>query len=62
MAAEQGDVQVLLELPDLQAQRRLRNKELLRGAGDVAGLDRTREVAELAQLDGVVLPLYPAKA
>ena len=61
MAAEQRHVQVLLELPDLQAQRRLRNEELLRGAGDVAGLYGTREIAELAQVDWIVLPLQPAK-
>jgi hypothetical protein len=56
MAAQQRHVQVLLELPDLEAQRRLRDEKLLRGAGDVAGLDGTRKVAELAQVDGIVLP------
>jgi hypothetical protein len=51
MTAQELDAELFLELPDLQAQRRLRDVELLRGAGDVAELDDARKVLKLTKCD-----------
>jgi hypothetical protein len=60
MAAQQLDAEGIFELPDLQAERRLRNVQLLGRTRDVAEFDDAREVTELAQCDGVLL--RPARA
>ena len=49
-AAEQRDPQLLLQLPDLQAEGRLRDPEPCRGAGEVELIGDGDEAAELALL------------
>jgi hypothetical protein len=48
MAVQELDAEIVFQLPDLQAQRRLRDVQLLGGAGDVPELDDAREILQLA--------------
>jgi hypothetical protein len=52
MAHEQGNAQVLFELPNLHAKRGLGDVQLLRGARHIAGLDHADEVFDLTQVHG----------
>lgn len=51
MAQQKLGLQILLELPDLQAQGGLRDVELLGGLGDVPDFGDPDEIAELAEID-----------
>jgi hypothetical protein len=52
MPPEQTHPQLLLQLADLHAQRRLGDIQLLGSAGDVAGLDDAGKVLKLTKVDG----------
>jgi len=51
MAQQEFGLEVLLELPDLQAQRRLRDVELLSCLGDVPDFGDPDEISKLAEID-----------
>ena len=51
MAQQKLGLQILLELPDLQAQGGLRDIKLLGGLGDVPDFGDPDEIAELAEID-----------
>jgi hypothetical protein len=51
MAQQKLGLEILLELPDLQAQCGLRDIELLGGLGDVPDFGDPDEIAELAEID-----------
>jgi hypothetical protein len=51
MAQQKLGAEILLELADLQPERRLRDIELFGGAGDVADLGDFDEVAKLSEID-----------
>ena len=54
MAHEQGDAQVLFELPNLHAKRGLRDVQLLGGPRDIASLDNSDEIFELTEIHRTV--------
>jgi len=55
MTHQQRDTEIVLELPDLQAERRLRDAQLIGGPRHVADLDDLHEITQLAEIDGVLL-------
>src|SRR5215475_10698021 len=54
LAAEQQDIELALERPDLVAERRLLDAEPLRRACDVAFLGDRQEVAQVAKLHAAI--------
>ena len=55
MTHQQRDAEIVLELPDLQPERRLRDPQLIGGPRHVAHLDDLHEITQLAEIDGVLL-------
>jgi hypothetical protein len=55
MTHQQRDAEIVLELPDLQAECRLRDPQLIGGPRHVADLDDLHEITQLAEIDGVLL-------
>jgi hypothetical protein len=56
VAVQQLDAELVFELPDLHAERRLRDMQHIGGGGQAAGLDHFREVAKLAQFHCFTAP------
>ena len=55
MAVQQLDAELVLELPDLEAERRLSDVDALGRLGEALGLDDLDEVAQLANVHGDLL-------
>jgi hypothetical protein len=55
MALEQAHPELLFQVADLDAQGRLGNVQLLRGLGDVPGLDGFTEIDELLEINAPAL-------